>query len=1212
MAADTNTLLKGILNVVSRTETHIAEINKKIGSAGSEKSPAASVSDTIKGVFGAGSGAKSSSSNVEKKLDIIIDLLSGKKSSNESNGIGGIAAGINSISNGLAAFKKVSKTGTSFNNFINQIINPLEKLGTKKVTDGIQNLSDLGKGILSFSKEVFKAGLMMAISLPLLPIFAVSTLAFGKIFSMIGEKGKSIREGSKTIADMGKGLIYLAGGIALFTLTTVASGLALKAFGFPGGALSVIAGLALTTILLGTAPVQKGVRSLKDMGKGFLFLAGGIALLSLSFALSAVVMKNVGVGGMIGGGAGVIAAIGGLTLMMVLLGLPPVAKGAKTLKEMGVGMLFLAGGIAIMGLSFALISKYTGISAMEVGAAISLAVLGIGGAMWLMGKQANGILKGSLGLIIASVGLVIFAYGLKKTFDALAGKSWEDIGKLGTVVGGLMGVVTLVGNPFTVGFTYAGAGALAAVGGAMWLLGKGLSGYMASGAEKFDGDGFANTMSKLHGGFMALLGDDANQKESGVWGALKSLGKTVVGGSKIAIAVAEAIGIGAALSSMAKGIGAWANLQNIQLIKGYDKDGNPIYSGESVNIETAINNVIDFIGDGKTKGIMVPFINLSTIGGISKSGFSLFKMITGNDLGDSPFKQGISAAVKIGDVLSSMAEGIGAWANLQNIPLIAGYDSKGKPIFKGKVNIDTAIANINAFIGDGSTTGIMVPFVNLANNGNIKKSGDFSLFKFISGNDLSDSPFQIGISSAVKIGDVLSSLAEGVGNWGKLESIPLIAGYDSKGKAIYRGTANATAAMANINAFLPQILQTFANFADNGSSGWSVTKFLIGDDLGQTPTERGLSNALKIGEILSKVAGGISTFAQLQSIPIISGYDAKGNPIISGYVNVDTAIKNAATAITKVIDAIAATAGVSKGGGSFWERAKNAVLGNEKAEGVEAMAAAILPVSEVLANFATGINTFANLQNIKVVESIDPKTGKPIYSKTPVNIDTVAKNIGTAIKSVINAFSNTQNAGDIEDAVDSMTDINEVLKNFAEPLKAFSTINNADGAMTMFKTVADRLLILGNRATQFEKFANSFEKMSKSMTVFTGAFVKMKPENIKSFGDWVQSLTNFSTMKPADFEANLKLVKKTFGVGDDNTTPTAMTESKGGVINYFGEKSTASTPFAHAPKSEPKVDKTDLLINAMNDVKNAINTVVSKLDDLDVRVVGPVYVKDSF
>ncbi|MCK9575384.1 MAG: hypothetical protein WC979_00910 [Candidatus Pacearchaeota archaeon] len=1249
-APDTTSLLKGILNVVTRTEKHIEDINKKMSSS---KAKGGDADDAAKSVTAAAKGSTGGNTSAEtnKKLDTIINLLKIQlgDSTAQPNLLNGFGASILSIAAGLKGFSKANKGAPMFISFLKEVADPLKKLGTKAVTQGISNMDVLGNAILGFSKNMLKTGLLLLPVLPVLPIFAIVLQAMGGVFTKIGQKSKDIEKGSKVMGDMGKGMIFLAGGIAMLSLSAVLSSVALSKFGFPTGAIGIIGGVALLCILLNIPPIKKGVSVLKDIGKGMLYLAGGIAILSLSFALSAMVMKGASVGGTLGAGLGIISAVGGLALMMVFLGMPPVEKGAKALKTMGAGMIFLALGIAIMGLSIALISKYAGVSPLEVGASIAIAVTGIGGAMYLLGKNASNIFKGSIALAVTSLALVVFGYGLKTTFDALKGKSWEDLAKLGTSVVGIAAAVTLIGNPITAGFTLIGAGLLAAIGGSLWAVAKGMKSYMDLGADQFPGDQFKTTMGQLKDGFMVLLGDDADAEKQGggIWGALKSVGKTALNTGKMTMAVMQAIGIGAALSSMAKGIGAWANLQNIQLISGYDKNGNPIYSGERANISQAIDNVITFIGDGKTGGIMLPFITLSNTANLSKSGdFSLLKFITGNDLSNSPFSMGISAAVKIGDVLTSLATGVGSWMDLQNIPLIDHYDNKGKPVYKGKANINVAIEQIKTVLTPNSGQSILDPFISLAQNtGILTKPDSFNLFKLISGNDLSDSPFQLGISSALKIGKVLTSIAEGIGAWAQLESIPLITGYNKDGNPIYGKTVNANGAIANIGAFMPKILALFSNFADTGSgSTWSVAKMLVGTDMSETPTERGISNALKIGDVLTKIAGGINVFANMQAIPIISGYDAKGNPIIAGHVNIDAAIANAGTAITKIINTLsnAATGGTDTGGGSLWSKVKNAVKSGVKMVGVAGMATAIAPVADVLANFATGINTFANLQNIKIVDHIDEKTGKPVYSKTSVNIDNVSTNIGKAITSIINAVSKAgegADGGDIEDAVDYVTQINTVLGDFGGIIKKFSEIKDPVSVSTNIKSslesafnvlskakpiegkqsdtlktgvyafdyLTNSLVKLSKSATEFEKFAKAFGGMSKSMGEFTTNFTKLSPTSVTSFANWTTSLTNFAKMDANTFKANMELINKAFGVKDAKQTVAEGLDNTaaGQAINKKETEVKTKAPVAE------KVDTTTLFINAINELKGTIAAMSAKLDDLSVRVVGTVATQEQ-
>lgn len=1069
MAADTQQLLSGILNVVSRTEKHIAEINKNI-KEGKGNTPKDGLDAAARGSTGATDTGKNT--DVSKKLDTIIDLLEtslGAKASGNSV-LNSLGIGIHSVATGLKKFQGASKGSGLFISFLEKIEEPLKNFGNKEISDGVKNLQGISMAVVAFSTNMFKAGMILLPVVPMLPVVALTLKAMGWVFDGIGKQSQNILKGTRVAGTMGKSMMFLAGGIALFTLAAVASSMALKKFGFPTGAVGMIAGMALMFAVMGKIPaIQKGVRVLNQMGVGMLFLAGGIAILALTFAISAKVMSGAKLGGMLGAGAGIIVAIGGLAVMMVLLGTPPVAKGARTMKTMGFGMLVLAGGIAIMGLTFAILGKAFGVSPLEVGGGIALALLGLGFAMSMLGKMGKDVLQGSIAVAVMSLSFVVFAYGLKKTFEALNGRTWEDIGKMGTAVLGIALILTLIGNPYTVEFTLLGAVALGAMGTGLYALAKGIKSYTELGALEFPTDQFVKTMKGLRDGFLVLVGDD-DKGGTGIMGALKSVGKAAVGGSKLSIAVLNSIGIGAALSSMAKGVGAWANLQNIPLIAGYDKDGMPIYTGEHANVTQAVDNVLTFIGDGKSKGILLPFIKLSEIAGLDKQGdFSIMKMVTGNDLSQSPFMRGVQASMKIGKVLSATAKGVAAWANLQNIPLISGYDSSGSPIYGSeKVNIDQALLNIDTFIGDGKSRGILVPFIRLSELGGMQKSG-FSVMKLYTGNDLSQSPFMAGVSAALKIGKVLSSMAAGVGAWANLQNIPLLTGYDKDGKPTYEGFANVDTALSQITTFIGDgkktgILVPFINISKFGGlekSGFSVMKFYTGTDLSQSPFMKGVSAALQIGKVLSLMGQGVGTWANLQNIPLLKGYDKDGRPMYEGFANVDAAL----TQITSFIGD-----GEKKGILAVFKKFTDSkdkgfsvlklITGNDLSlTPLQRGIANALQIGKVLTSLGEGIGTFANLQNIPLISGYD-KEGRATYSGY-ANVEKAIENAGYAIQLIGDTFVKV--AGEPEPragmlgwlgltkntkmtsltrAVKAMAPVGDLLSGLAQGIKTFADLQN--------------------------------------------------------------------------------------------------------------------------------------------------------------------------
>ncbi len=1004
-AQDTTSLLQGILGVVQRTEVHIKQINQSL-QQGAKKSGDSGVAAAAKGATGG--GTTKSNKEVVNKLDIIIDLLKAtvEDTGEHSSRLKSLGISISAIGGGLRKFGRASKHGPKFVSFLEDLEGPISKFGSKEVERGVKNLQGISMAIIGFSKNLLKAGMLLIPGTMMLPLLNLSIRFMARTFDYVGQKSKTISKGARVMRMMGVGMVALAGGIAILTLSMAASSMLLGKVGFPAGAIGVVAGVTLLFTLMGSSKrIRRGIRQLQYMGMGFMFLAGGIAILSLAFAASAKLMSGAKVGGMLGAGLGIISAVGGLAAMMFLLGLPPVRRGVRSMKAIGLGFLMLSAGIAIMGLTFASIGALFGISPIEVGGAIALSLIGLGAAFYGMGMAKKNILQGAIAVALMGVGLIPFAYALGMTMDALKGATWEDLGKLGTAIFGIASVVTGIGNPYTVWFTVAGAATLGAIGIGLAAVAKGMKNYMDLGAFKFDYKKFDATMKGFRDGFMVLLGDD-EKGGSGVMGALRSLGTSFVDGSKLAMAVGNAVGIGAALSSMAKGVGAWANLQNIPLISGYDKEGMPIYTGENVNVDKAVDNILTFIGDGKEKGILVPFIRLSEAAGIQKSGgFSLMKLIVGTDASNTPFYSGLRSSVKIGEVLTALAEGVGTWANLQNIPLIDGYDKEGKPIYSGKMaNVDKALDQIDTFIGDGKEKGILVPFIRLSEAAGVHKSGGFSLMKLFVGTDASNTPFYSGIRSAVKIGEVLTALAEGVGTWANLQNIPLIKGYTKEGHPIYEGKANVDQAMDQLTEFIGDgqkkgILALFTKFTDE-KTGWSMARLISGNDASKTPMQRGISNALKIGRVLTSLGEGVGTWANLQNIPLITGYDKEGRATYSGYANVDKAIENVETALTmltKVFLDIAGEPQESTGLAGWIGMTKN-----PQATSLSRAVRAIAPVGDLLQGLGTGIGIFANLQNIKLIDTYEwnekAQRNVPIYSKESINVEGAIENAAYALQ----------------------------------------------------------------------------------------------------------------------------------------------------------------------------------------------------------------------
>lgn len=91
-----------------------------------------------------------------------------------------------------------------------------------------------------------------------------------------------------------------------------------------------------------------------------------------------------------------------------------------------------------------------------------LFIAAVSGTAIGLGAVASMALLGGAALLVIGGATLVFANAMQKVGDSNI--EWSQIGQLATIMGGLALVATGVGNPFTVGFTLAGAAALAVVG----------------------------------------------------------------------------------------------------------------------------------------------------------------------------------------------------------------------------------------------------------------------------------------------------------------------------------------------------------------------------------------------------------------------------------------------------------------------------------------------------------------------------------------------------------------------------------------------------------------------------------------------------------------------------------------------------------------------------------------------------------------------------
>ena len=168
-----------------------------------------------------------------------------------------------------------------------------------------------------------------------------------------------------------------------------------------------------------------------------------------------------------------------------------IGKAIKSLKDFGIGIIFVSAGLYVAAKAF---NAFAEVEWDSVGK--GLVVLGgLVASAVLLDKVKGSVIKGA-----AILGLLALAtWGISAAFKEFADLEWETIGKGFAAIIGL-GVVGVVLGAFA-GPAALGAGALALLGGAVWLVGKGFQEMQ----EPFEA--FIEGIEKLSNiGFQGLAG----------------------------------------------------------------------------------------------------------------------------------------------------------------------------------------------------------------------------------------------------------------------------------------------------------------------------------------------------------------------------------------------------------------------------------------------------------------------------------------------------------------------------------------------------------------------------------------------------------------------------------------------------------------------------------------------------------------------------------
>jgi hypothetical protein len=1038
-------------------EKSLVSIEKALGSAekaGKAASPFASLASSLSLLI----GAASSKSFNEKKADSVLNFSKGLISvvntvdegkaksftrftesfSKSMETMVELMSPIRLLKLSLAAKVLFEGKKPLLKRIAEGISNSFEGVDTKKVKQGSEALKMMGEGLLSLTKAM-KSLILIGIAAPLVLMGALVTRGVIALFTSLGKKAKEIEDGGKAIRYLGRGLLYMAAGIAAMVLVTlVASPKAII------GAIAIIALFALTFYTLGKAApsIMRGVRALAYMGLALFGFTMGLATYMLAMLVIPPLLIVQG-----------IATIAGFAVVFALLGIDKVsqavAQGALLLIGMAVALFLFSGGLMIYGLALKLFTW----ESMLMGAAL---IAEIGLAMAILGRFSKQISSGAIvmaemgiGLAFFSVGLLIFGLAVK-LFDLesiLIGAGLiVGIGLATSIVGYLAQYITpgalalaemgiglaffsvgvlifgLAVKLFDLETILIGTGLIVGFGLAMALIGT-VAAYVAPGAIVVAAMGIALTYFSvgviLFGlavkGIIALFADDPQQGIIVAAGVLLGLGLAFAAigllAAPIMLGAESMLMVGVSLIFVSVGIIIFA-LAIKALTALFDDltEAGKIAGGILLGLGLAFSAL----------GLMSPAIALGSVSailiGVSLIIFSVGLMLFGLALkmldksglivkdGDSYTLKGISILSNLSIEISKVGliAGLNPFFYLGiNSSLMMAYSLTAIGI--GLMAAAEALKNVpdmkkltDAVFGDGGLVHSMAE--SFAKIG--KKYGGFSALLGV--DDVS-----MGVMVTKDFGEVLQELAGGIVAFADFTQFPVkVPDPKDPSRLVYTTVDIFGEIIPKLNANLPTLLSTLATtFAEIGSTfgggdGW------FGSD---SPVQKGIDAVKGLGSVLSELAGGMVAFANFEEFPIQIPDPKDPSKLVYKAVNMFDVIPKIKTAL--VGDGMQIQGKLTPKSGILFALAEVFAEIGSKYEGdgffsdnkVKAGVDAVQGIGSVVVDLAEGIVAFANMN--RGLPNYDEK-GKFNGTFTPFKVENIAANISKVLNSLPSAFAN--------------------------------------------------------------------------------------------------------------------------------------------------------------------------------------------------------------
>jgi len=696
---------------------------------------------------------------------------------------------------------------------------------TNKKTDTKQMnaIIALGAGMLKYT-------LALSLVSVLAPFILIGSFIISKSISILLD---TIRKKKTNVKQM-DAIIALGSGMLKYTLA-----LSLAAVLAPAVLIgALVIGLSIQILMTVVSSVDK---KKTDAIKSILTLSAGILLYCLSMLAVTLLAPTILKGTII-----FTISLFILSLGLLFMGSKQVQQGVKALLWTGFGILLFA--VAIW--------AFSKIADMETSLIVGLTIAGISLVMYMVGLNASTIIKGAISLIGVSLGLVVLSLGLLM-FKA-ANITISDAFVLGAVITGLAIAVTIMGGD--IALMLLGSAAMVATGASLIVLSIGLLIFKTANITLED----AGVLGVI------LVGLGVAMSGAGLLSipiALGAAAMTLVGISLISISTgllifkkvnlteADTVVLGSVIDTLALSMSklGWLSI--------------PIAAGSVVMTlaGVALSKIATSLTIFKaSKFSSADGVNLESAIGSVISAFSIItdkdkQKALGIDINPLSLAIGIASLSGIGNVLSSLAQGVQSWANLEvtEWQVINPGTSKAQLVVKNRKKL-TQTDFSNAALGIAQViNATAAPFAAIGKLQNGTASGIPAFDSIFGGNYVSD-----GIKSLANIGNTLGSLAKGISAWGNMSYLEFeVVGSGTKNaKLVPKGykqidIKSATTNIRNVLNVIPSIFAEIGRGEDKSSIGW-----------GDGSVEKGVKAVSGIGNTIATIAKGISDIANGQFI----------------------------------------------------------------------------------------------------------------------------------------------------------------------------------------------------------------------------------------------------------------------------------------------------------------------------------------------------------